>query len=151
MDEISFNKIIDFAVEKEREAVEFYHDLQKSAKFSALRTMLQELEDMEKSHILILEKMRQGSGGSLKSSPIKDLKIVDYTLDDELEPDNYQNILLIAMKREEKAKLLYLDLSTRYFEVDSKLSSLFRKLADEEAGHKLKFEKLYDDFVLKEN
>jgi rubrerythrin len=151
MDDINFNKIIDFAVEKEREAVDFYHDLQKSAKFSAQRTMLQELENMEENHILILEKMRKRNGEIHKNAPIKDLKIADYTTADDLEPDSYQNILLIAMKREDKAKTLYLDLANRYTEKDPELSRLFHRLAAEEAGHKLKFEKLYDEYVLKDN
>jgi rubrerythrin len=151
MDKMTFHKILDFAVDREREAVDFYHDLQKSAKFSAQKIMLQELENMEKSHILILEKMRQKDLKNLYSHPVKDLMIVDYLADEEILPDSYQNILLIAMKREDKANLLYLDLANRFANEDSDLSSLFQRLADEEAGHKLKFELLYDEYVLKDN
>lgn len=151
MDKMTFHKILDFAVEREREAVDFYYDLQKSAKFSAQKTMLQELENMEKSHILILEKMRQRDLNNLSSHPVKDLMIVDYLADEEILPDSYQNILLIAMNREDKANLLYRDLANRFFNEDIDLGRLFQRLADEEAGHKLKFELLYDEFVLKDN
>jgi len=151
MDIMTFHKIIDFAVEREREAVDFYHDLQNSAKFSSQKAMLQELENMEKTHILILEKIRQKDMKSITSTPVRDLKIVDYIVDDSIEPDSFPNILLIAMKREDKANLLYRDLANRFIEEDIELSRLFQRLADEEAGHKLKFELLYDEYVLKDN
>jgi rubrerythrin len=151
MDKITFNKILDFAVEREREAVDFYHDLQKSVKFTAYKTMLQELENMEKGHILILEKMRQKNFTEIGSKTVKDLKVVDYLTDEDIKPDSYHNILLIAMQREDKANLLYRDLANRFAEEDEELSKLFARLAAEEAGHKLKFEKLYDDYVLKDN
>ncbi len=151
MDVISFHNIITFAVEREREAVDFYQELQKSVKFSAFKTMLQELENMEKGHILILEKMREKNVSSLEKSPVESLKIADYQMEEDIEPNSYQNILLIAMKREDKANLLYLDLANRFAEGDFELSKLFRRLAEEEAGHRLKFEKLYDDYVMKDN
>ena len=43
-----FNEILDFAVAREREAVQFYRDLQQEAKFQDHREMLKELEAMVK-------------------------------------------------------------------------------------------------------
>ncbi len=152
MDTITFNEILDFAVEREKEAVDFYHDLQKSAKFSGFKEMLQELENMEKGHILILEKMRKKSNVESSGDHIKDLKIIDYISEEnDIQPDSYHNILLIAMQREDKANLLYRDLANRFTDEDNELSKLFYRLAQEEAGHKLKFENLYDEYVLKDN
>ena len=151
MDIVTFHKIIDFAVDREREAVDFYHDLQKAAKFTAHKVMLQELENMEKGHILILEKIRQKDMKSIERAPVKDLKIADYLSEVDLEPNSYHNILLIAMNREDKANLLYRDLANRFAVEDIELSKLFQRLADEEAGHKLKFETLYDEYVLRDN
>ena len=48
MNKDKFNEVIDFAVEREKEAVQFYADLQKQVKFQAQKEMLKELEDMEK-------------------------------------------------------------------------------------------------------
>lgn len=152
MDKITFHKILNFAVEREKEAVDFYRDLQNSAKFSAHKAMLQELENMEKGHILLLEKIRLRDVPDQGSYVLKDLKIVDYLdEDDDIPPDSYHNILLIAMKREDRANLLYRDLANRFAHEDIELSKLFMRLADEEAGHKLKFETLYDEYVLRDN
>jgi rubrerythrin len=154
MDQIEFHSILDFAIEREHEAVDFYHNLQKStaAKFSAHKEMLQEIENMEKGHILILEKMRQKKMIGKTVTESIDLKLSDYlVVDEDIQPDSYQNILLIAMKREEIAKKLYLDLAERLANDDEDLFNLFQQLAKEESGHKLKFEKLYDEYVMKDN
>ena len=61
----------------------------------------------------------------------------------------YQDIIILAMKKEEAAKKLYTDLAKQFSESES--GKLFERLATEEAEHKLKFEKIYDDEILKEN
>lgn len=148
-----FHEILDFAVEREKEAVQFYSDLRKKAKFTAHKEMLQELENMEKGHILTLEKMRAKSGDNKVNKVVSNLKIGDYLIPEEedMKPDSYPNILLIAIKREEKAHRLYINLSERMATEDPELSKLFAVLAAEEADHKLRFETLYDRDVLKEN
>ncbi len=152
MDKIEFHKILDFAVEREKDAVQFYTDLQKEALFDAHKEMLQELEDMERSHIIILEKMRNEMSGVRDNAPVEDLKISDFLSEEaDIKPDSYQNILLIAMKREEKANLLYSNLAIRYKLENDELSNLFARLANEEAAHKLRFERLYSDNVMKDN
>jgi rubrerythrin len=50
------------------------------------------------------------------------------------------------MKREEAAKKLYEDLASRT--EDANMQTLFKNLAQEEAGHKYYFEKLWDEEVL---
>ena len=54
-----FNEILDFAVAREREAVQFYRDLQQEAKFQDQREMLKELEAMEMGHIEVIENIRR--------------------------------------------------------------------------------------------
>jgi len=49
------------------------------------------------------------------------------------------------MKREETSFKLYSEMAIKFS--DSELSTLFRKLASDEAKHKLIFEKLYDDWI----
>jgi rubrerythrin len=61
----------------------------------------------------------------------------------------YQDILIVAMKREEASKNLYTDLAARLESREAQ--QVFQRLAQEEASHKLKFEKLYDEQVLKDN
>jgi rubrerythrin len=54
------------------------------------------------------------------------------------------------MKREEKSYALYSEMADRFS--DSSLSARWLlRIAAEEAGHKLRFEKLYDEEILREN
>lgn len=146
----NFNVIINFAIEREKEAVAFYQDLQSKASFEAQKEMLKEFEDMEKGHIVILENIRTKSFEKIEEKNVQDLHISDYMV--EVEPSEnmtYQDIIILAMKKEEAAKKLYIDLAEQY--TNSEYEKLFERLAAEEAEHKLKFEKLYDDEILKDN
>jgi rubrerythrin len=145
-----FNEVINFAIAGEKEAIKFYQELQKKVKFQAQIEMLKEFEDMEKGHVLILENIRNKGFKEIEIKEVTDLHISDYIVDLEPSEDmNYQDILIIAMKKEEKANKLYNEMANNF--PDTELEQLFRRLAAEEAEHKLKFEKLYDDEILKEN
>ena len=151
MDEQKFNEVIDFAVAREEAAVAFYQSLQEQAQFQAQEDMLKEFEQMERGHIEILNNIRQRQGITAEDIPeVQDLMISDYLVEGELTDSlNYQDIIILAMKREEKSHNLYTHLAERVSDGD--LKNLFLKLASEEAKHKLHFEKVYDDDVLKEN
>lgn len=152
MEKIDFHHVIDFAVEREKEAVQFYAGLKNSAKFDAHKKMLQELEDMEKEHILTLEKMRTKTSAININNVVSDMKISDYMVtEQDIKPDSYPNILILAMKSEEASYLLYQNLAQRVAGEDEEMSKLFKILASEEAAHKLKFERLYDEDVLVDN
>jgi rubrerythrin len=151
MDTNNFNEIIDYAVGKEVEAVKFYADLRRKANFPASKEMLHEFENMEKDHILALEQIRR-QGITSEQKQVQNLHISEYVdVDDEASPDSFQDIILIAMKREENARKLYTTLAERFLGNNEEMSSVFFRLANEEAKHKLEFEKLYDDHVLVDN
>ena len=79
-----------------------------------------------------------------------DLKIGDYLVDVEPTADmDYQQVLIVAMKKEKAAFRLYSDMAAATN--DESLKELLLFLAQEEAKHKLHFEIEYDDVVLKEN
>ncbi len=146
-----FIGIIQFAIEKEQEAVDFYKELQALVKFQNQKEMLLELQHMEEGHITVLENMLKEDYNNMQlKDEIQDLKISDYLI--EIDPSdnmNYQDILITAMKREEKSTKLYKDLALKVD--DEQIKKVFMRLSQEEAGHKLRFEKLYDEMVLKEN
>lgn len=145
-----FNAIIDFAVDREKEAVEFYKDLQSKARFDEMKEMLKDLETMERGHITFLEKVRERGMEKVEVDEVNDLSISDYMVEVEPKPDmDYQDILIIAMKREQKSKELYEELAKRF--AGSEVEKILLKIAADETEHKLRFEKLYDEFVLKEN
>ena len=62
---------------------------------------------------------------------------------------DYQDALILAMKREKAAFRLYTDLAAATDDAD--LKSTFEALAQEEARHKLKIEIEYDDRILQDN
>ena len=145
-----FNEVINFAISGEKEAIKFYQELQEKVKFQAQIEMLKEFEDMEKGHVAILENIRNKGFEKIEIKEVTDLHISDYIIDIVPTEDmNYQDILIIAMKKEEKANKLYIEMANNF--PGTELEQLFRRLAAEEAEHKLKFEKLYDDEVLREN
>jgi rubrerythrin len=64
------------------------------------------------------------------------------------QPDSsYADILRLVMMHEEHAVKLYKDLKESWTEED--LKRFFEFLAHEEVKHKLKFEKIYDEEILK--
>ena len=150
MTEEKFNEIINFAIAGEKEAIKFYQELQDKVRFQSQLEMLKEFENMEKGHVVILENIRKKGFEKIEIKEVTDLHISNYIVETEPSEDmNYQDILIIAMKREEKAKKLYTEMADNF--PGTELEQLFRKLASEEAGHKLHFETLYDDYILKDN
>ena len=145
-----FNEVIDFAIQGEKDAVEFYRELQTKTKFQAQKKMLKEYEDMEKGHVIVLENIRKKGMQNITVKEVINLNISEYLV--EVEPNaemDYQDILILAMKKEEQAQKLYANMAGNF--PGTELETLFLKLAAEEAEHKLQFETLYDEHVLKEN
>ena len=150
MNQEKFNEIIDFAIKREQEAVEFYQELQNLVSFESRKELMHELELMEKGHIKILENISKNFKNETGIPQVEDLKIADYMV--EVKPTaemSYQDILIIAMKKEEMAQKLYKKLADQ--SDNDEIKNLFLRLASEEAKHKLRFEKIYDDDILKEN
>jgi rubrerythrin len=145
--------IIDFAIEKEREAAEFYETISKDEEdFSGSKKMFAEFAMQEQKHEKILQDFRtKGITKSLEEYQLKwitDIKRSDYLVDLEYKKGMpYNEILLLAMKREEKALRLYNDFLEQAETDDSK--KLFKILCQEEAKHKLALESIYDDYMAK--
>ena len=145
-----FDEIIKFAIDKEWEAVKFYQELQEMVTFKGKKEMLQDLENMEKGHVKVLENIKKEPIEDMQIPKVENLAISDYIIETEPEPGmSYQDILIVAMKKEEKAQQLYTNLAEE--SPDDSIRKLFLKLASEEAKHKLIFEKIYDDEILTEN
>ena len=145
-----FKAVIEFAIEREREAVQFYQDLQGKTKFASQKEMLKELEMMERGHITVLTNILDKGVEKIEHKNIEDLQISEYLVAEEPHGNlSYQDILIVAMKREEAAKKLYTELTERFKGTET--GGVFMRLAEEETGHKLKFEKLYDEDILRNN
>jgi rubrerythrin len=144
-----FLELIDFAIEQEQEAVNFYTELAAKARAPHIRAVLEEFVHQERGHKAKLAAVRARGSVQLSRTPAVDLKIADYLTDPR--PDSnldYRAALVIAMQKEKAAYRLYQDLGRQCD--DPELKEIFRFLAQEEAGHKLMFETEYDD-LLSEN
>ena len=145
----SFHDIIDFAIQKEIEANQFYKDLAKQMKNPDMREVFEGFAEEELEHKAKLEGIKQ-SKTIQPAKNVVDLQIANYVVEVEPGPDmDYQDALVLAMKNEKTAFRLYLDLANKVSNEEQK--SLFLSLANEEAKHKLRFEIEYDEIVLKEN
>ena len=142
--------IVDFAIEKEIEAAEFYTDLSKEETFSGSARMFEEFSQEERKHQKMLEDFKtQGVAASIEDYQFKwitDIKRSDYIVDFEYQKGMaYNEILMIAIKREEKALNLYNQFQEQADTVAGK--DLFKILCQEEAKHKLALETMYDDYM----
>ena len=146
----SFEEILDFAIEREKQAVNFYQKLVDAETFPASKQTLTEFVEEEKKHHTLLEEFKKGNRSIVEYDWewIPDIKRSDYLVDMKYEPGmDFAEILRLAMKREEKALRLYNALATKTDDADC--IKLFKLLAQEEAKHKQTFETLYDDHMAK--
>jgi len=147
----SIDHILEFAIDKEREAVAFYTDLSKKESITSLKETFRELAQEEARHVKMLTTITKNKTiiASYEVKKVTDLKISDYLVDkDYVEGMGIEDILTIAMKREEMAVKLYKELAGKTS--DQEAVKLFTLLAQEEAQHKLTFEKNYDDLLKKQ-
>jgi rubrerythrin len=150
MDTVRFKEIIDFAIEKEQEAVDAYTAASAMVRRSNVKAMLLDLARQEEGHKRKLQGIEPGRLERAHIERVPDLRIADYTDNVEISRDmDYQEVLIVAMKREEKAHNLYTALASNTS--DEGLRKLFEILAQEEAHHKLALEREYDDHVLSSN
>ncbi|MBM4278337.1 MAG: rubrerythrin [Deltaproteobacteria bacterium] len=148
MDEKKFKEIIQFAIDKEIEAFNFYTGASQNTKYSGGKELFSSLAKEEEGHRKLLENLNMEKVSQKRIEKVPDLHISDYMVEVEMKPDlSYADTLRIAMKREEKSLKLYNDMKES--NTDEDLKKLFTLLANEEAKHKLKLEKIYDDEVLK--
>ena len=148
MEEKKFKEIIQFAIDKEIEAFNFYTSASGVAKYSGAKELFSELAKQEEGHRKLLENLNMEKIAQVRIEKIPDLKISDYMVDAEFRSDlSYAEVLRIAMKREERSVTLYEDLKGT--NPDEDLKKLFTFLVQEESKHKLRLEKIYDDEILK--
>jgi rubrerythrin len=145
-----FNEVIDFAISREREAVEFYRELQSIARFAAQKETLEEFEEMEHGHIRLLEGVLRREGFSGERKPAVNLELDTYLVPAEPAADmTYQDILTAAVKKEKRSMELYSRLAEEAASPD--LEEIFQRLFAEESNHKHYFERIYDDEIMSDN
>jgi rubrerythrin len=144
------NAIIDFAIEKEKEAADFYDTVSSEERMSGKKEMFKEFAVEERKHRRLLEKFKaEGIDQSIKKYKLKwiaDIKRSNFINDIEYRKGMpYNEMLMMAIKREEKALNLYNVMLGRT--EDPHGQKIFKILCQEEAKHKLVLETMYDDFI----
>ncbi len=144
------DEILDYAIDQEQQAADFYADLAGRAEKAGMKDILLDFADEEKSHKERLELVKAGDRELKPEQEVLDLKISDYLVEVDAKKDiSYQDALIVAMKRERAAFQLYTDMAEKVPE--GNLKEILLGLAKEESKHKLFFESEYDDRVMKDN
>jgi rubrerythrin len=146
----TLDDILEFAIAKEIEAEQFYLRLCEEETLSGNRKTFKDFAKEEHKHVTLLQELK--ADGFVEGVEeyhfkwIKDIKRSDLVLDIEYKKGmHYRDILMLAIKREEKALKLYNDLQGRADTDGSKM--VFKILCQEEAKHKLALESMYDDHM----
>ena len=145
----SYEEAVEFAIEREEEAIQAYGEMSRKVKTPGLRELLLELQKEEKNHRKLLEELSRDKIDFLESVSVPDLKISDYTVDEPTGADmSLQDLLIFAAKKEQKAADFYAELAKT--SKKKKLKKLFDYLVQQEKTHKLKLETEYENHVLEE-
>jgi rubrerythrin len=146
----SMNDILDFAIQGEQEAVDFYTGLSNNSKNPEMSSIFLQFAKEEMGHKARLLRIKEEGIYEIHQEKVADLKIAEYLVDIKPTVDmSYQEALILAMKKEKAAFRLYSDLAERAPNLD--LKQVFLSLAMEESKHKLRFEVEYDEYILTEN
>lgn len=146
----SVDEILDYAIDQEQQAADFYADLAGRAEKAGMKEILLDFSAEEQRHKERLLAVKAGGYELTPEQEVLDLKISDYLVEiDANENISYQDALIVAMKRERAAFQLYSDMAAQVPE--GHLKEVLDGLAREEARHKLFFESEYDERVLMDN
>jgi len=141
-----FEDIIDFAIEKEREAVSFYEEAAEAQTAADAQKMFKEFADEERKHERMLQNVSEEDVSGYDFEWIPDMKRSNFLVDIPYEKNMaYKDMLHLAIKREEKALALYNELLKTA--ENENFKNIFKMLCQEEANHKLKLETVYDDYM----
>ena len=150
MDFESIEDIVAFAIGQEQEAAEFYRAATNQESIQVNKNVLMEYAEEEEKHEKMLKDFSfdKNAIGKYKFKQITDLKRSDYMMEMEYKTGmTYFEVMRIAMKKEEQAYKMYLDMAESTENEDQ--SNIFKILAQEELKHKNSLEVIYDDHLAK--
>ena len=144
------DEVLDYAIDQEQQAADFYASMAERTEKADMKKIFLEFAEEEIRHKERLLAVKTGEHELTPEQEVLDLKISDYLVEVDEDPNiSYQDALIVAMKRERAAYELYSDMAEKVPE--SNIKQLFIGLAKEESKHKLFFESEYDERVLKDN
>ena len=142
--------IIQFAIDKEQEASDFYLDLARRVKSDDIAAELGKMAIIEERHKKMLQDMPFAFVADGGAPPVTDMKLADYIVETPVSEDmSFQDIVNVAMHRELASMNLYASLAKII--TDPTAKKVFENLASQEQAHKNYFETIWDDNVMIEN
>lgn len=146
----NFKEIIDFAIEREMDEIQFYSELAETMERKNVKQLFRSITLEKTARIIQLENMKE-MGVLLDIESMPDLKIAGTFSEIDFTKTNlsYQEALILAMNKEKEKFILYQELAD--CTSDMKCKQTFLTLANQEARQKLKLEIEYDEFILYDN
>jgi|MTBAKSStandDraft_2_1061841.scaffolds.fasta_scaffold11429_2 rubrerythrin len=149
----SIEAILKRAIRFEEDSHNLYASALEKVKNPQTKEWLQELADWELGHKAKLEGLLKGDLSwairKSKREDVADLKVGDYLVAPSLgEKSDFQDVLLVAIKREQSAHDFYNSMAGLVEEGQAK--ELFDLLAKEELKHKQMVEEYYEEYIYKD-
>jgi rubrerythrin len=144
--------IIDFAIQREREAQATYLSYAGQTGRRGFSDLLLSMAEMEKEHERKLVELKQGRRALASFSPPKvaDLGLAETLVEVPFSENmDYGDFLILVIHKEREAEQLYRKLQSMTTSAD--VGTLFALLADEERKHRDWAQERYDQDILKEN
>jgi rubrerythrin len=148
----SIGEIIDFAIDRERQAQEMYLSYARTSERKSFSRLLLTMAEMEKQHERRLSELTgRRSWASAFAAPARvELGFEEPLKEIAFSPDmDYGDFLVLVMRKEEEAEKLYLQLET--LASASEARRLFRHLAGEERKHRDWARERYDADIRRDN
>jgi rubrerythrin len=145
----SLNDVLTFAIRKEHDSRELYLMFRDMVKDPGAKALLEDLANQELGHQRLLENALKGGnvGGIGGKKEIKDLRLGDYMVTEDIGPDSSpQEVMLFAIKKEQEAYNIYHMLLSNY--EGTELEELFSRLIREEQQHKETLEREYEEHFM---
>jgi rubrerythrin len=148
----TFNDVLKVAIEKEEDAVEFYTKATGIIKNPGTNEMLKDFAKEEQSHVTLLKDAQKSktmeSVGS-KALP-QSMDLTKYLVSETITEDSTpQDVMIIAMKREDSAVSFYSEQITAFEGTD--IAELFQRLCNTEKEHKERLEAEYEKVFMPDN
>ncbi|MCK5472630.1 MAG: ferritin family protein [Planctomycetes bacterium] len=146
----AFEEVLEFAIEREIEAYEFYTGLAEYLSDDKVREMFEQLaeEELEHKAKLELELIKLGKTITIREVPEKYVK-KSVLIGDKVSLDmDYKDMLLMAIEKEEASFRTYVNLLPNAYEQETR--EVLMAIAQEEVAHKLRFQNEYDPLMEKQ-
>jgi len=151
--QITLRDAIKKAIEIEKEVTEFYQEKMVKAEYPGSKKLLEYLVEQKEGHVKFYEEYLQRSEelGGYCSMPLDfmDYQIAENLIDQKITyKSKIQDILIFAAQQEQRIYDYYMKLSKEY--ADTEIGFVWECFARESLIHKERFEREYDQNILKE-